>query len=536
MKRLTLLLLALALLLAGCVRAPEQTTPLEELLKPEQLPPPPQTPAAPQTASDPLPPSGVWTDESAYTPRPVLTAKYVRPEGDLSRFVPGQGPVYPYCAGENLYGFCTADGTLVTDPIYEQVGIIYDYEVRGNSKLYSVIAHPAGPEDLPLRGAVALDGSFAIKCAYDSMYCRGRDVECRLGGGLSDYDWYDQQGNLLFSVRGQEYEFSADIPEERREELFLVKIYDSPDDYVPDYYFIRPDGTRKLGPYPGADAFSEGLACVSGDGSRYGYIDETGAWAIPPRYDSNDPDQVRFRDGRAIQHTDDGDVLIDREGNVLLACHSNGMARSDDGFAAAWDDSIVYYDRDGNERRRESTGENWYGAEGNVVYSRDGTDFLLRSRDDPDRQARMPLSQTHSWPRLTGVLDDGQFTRAFISDDYDNMIRYWVSEDLLRSGSVPLPPYMSPGMGWYWTGFFRPPFADDVLYDRLTDEPCYPVLEQNRVLLFDGEGTLLWTVSPTDKVTVIGGRLGVVTDRDFTYYEPDDSVGFRFPFFVFPGD
>ena len=341
MRRAILLLLALALLLSGCVRKQAQP-PLQELLKLDELfslaappeePPAPtvEEPLAPQTAGDPLPSTGVWVDESVYTPRAQAEAKYTRPAGDLSRYVPGQGPVYPYCAGENQYGFCTAEGVLVTDPIYEEIGVLNVYDSLGFSLLYRVIPHPSGPDDRPQYGVVAADGSFAIDCTYDSVFFDEENIKCTRGEMTEEYDLYDRQGRLLLSARGLDYTFSAEFPEERRGEWFLVYSYtDSP----LENYYVSAD-SRRLGPYFYTYPFSEGLACVSEDGSTFGYIDETGAWAITPRYNMSFTHDPQFRNGRAIQNTDDGDVLIDRAGNILIACHSNCLDPIADGQHAA---------------------------------------------------------------------------------------------------------------------------------------------------------------------------------------------------------
>ena len=531
MRRAILFLLALALLLSGCVRKQEQPS-LAELLRLEELAslaaPPEETPV-PQTAGDPLPSTGVWVDESVYTPRKTAEAIYTRPEGDLSRYVPGQGPVYPYCAGENQFGFCTAEGVLVTDPIYEQIGTlydVYDYDSHSDPLVYGVMPHPSGQDDRPMRGAVAADGSFAIACDYESVYHSGGDIKCTRGETEEEYDLYDRQGRLLLSAKGLDYTFSADMPEDRNGDRFQVYAYN---DSSPEEYYVSA-GSPRLGPYFYAAPFSEGLACVSEDGHSFGYIDETGDWVITPRYNRTFSNGQQFRNGRAIQNTDDGDVLIDRAGNILLASHSNCMSRSGDVFRVYNDGTLGFYDRDGGELYSLEGG--WDTLSDDLIFCADENGCTIRSLSDPELEAQFP----NGYPTPGAIYVDGRFLKGFVLDDHEHAVRYWVSEDLRHTGHAPLPAYVE---GYWWgesIALFRRACAENTLTDLMTGETYYPVFEQSRVLIFTGDGELLWTCSPNDHLAIIGGRLGVVTDRDCTYYEQDGSVSFRFPFFVLPDD
>ena len=531
MRRAILLLLALALLLSGCVRKQEQPS-LRELLKLDELSslaaPPAEEPLPPQTAGDPLPSTGVWVDESVYTPRERVEAIFTRPEGDLSRYVPGQGTVYPYCAGENQYGFCSADGTLVTDPIYEQMGVLYDYDSRSDSPFYTVMPHPSGPDDWPKRGAVAADGSFVIDCAYDSVYLDEGDIKCTRGEMAEDYDLYDRQGHLLLSAKGLDYTFSADFPEERRGDWFLVYSYT---DSSPENYYVNAD-SRRLGPYFYTYPFSEGLACVSEDGHTFGYIDETGAWAITPRYNMSFTHDPQFRNGRAIQNTDDGDVLIDKAGNILIACHSNCLHPTADGYYVQRDDVTENYDRDGSLLSTEDV--HGYYLDDDVLCVWDESGYTLRSISHPDRQAHLPAKDMS--PMRGAIYTGGRFRKGYVMDDRENAIRYFVSEDLLYTDQVPLEELERDYEQRYRYGLFHMPEAGGVLNDLWTGELYYTVYASRRVLIFSEDGALLWSGSPNAGVAIFGGRLGVVTDRDCAYYEQDGSVSFRFPFFVLPDD
>ena len=524
MRRVVSLLLLLAVLLCGCGRAPEQSVPLEELLKPDHLPEPPAPePPAPQTADDPLPSSGVWTDESDYTPRETPKAKYSRPEGDLSRYVPGQGPLYPYYAGECQFGFCTADGALLTDPIYEQIGVRNGPD--SDKPFWVVIPHPESPEDLPLCGAVSADGSVVIDCSYDSISGTGEYLKCARDEFYTDFDLYDREGRLLLKANGLDYAFSGEVPEERRGELF--RIYELGPER-PENYLVSPDGSR-LGPFRSVSDFSEGLACATEDYEHWGYIDETGDWVITPRYNFPFGNETNFRDGRAIQNTDDGDILIDRAGNILLACHSNCMYRQGENFGVRWEEFTAIHDRDGNELYRIEG--DWYFLDNDVLCDwEEGSGYTLRSLTDPERQAQFPAACES--PSHGVIYAGGKLLKGFVADDSEQRIRYWVSEDLEHMGYAPQPPVNWDSDYNNRYGLFRQPSGGRDISDLWTGERYYTIYEKSVVLIFSEDGELRWTCPLNSRIAIIGGRLGVVTDRDCAYYEPDGSVSFRFPFFV----
>ena len=61
-------------------------------------------------------------------------------------------------------------------------------------------------------------------------------------------------------------------------------------------FLIGLPGCQTTGPrYKNAGSFSEGLAPVQANNGRWGYIDSSNRWVIPPRFD----DAKEFKAGRA---------------------------------------------------------------------------------------------------------------------------------------------------------------------------------------------------------------------------------------------
>lgn len=523
MKRLIFLLLAAALLLGGCGgRNETPPRPLSQLLMPDHLPDPPDL--------EPLPPSSVWIDAS-YLPRPGPKALFTRPAGDLSIFTPGGEPVYPYCAGQSQYGLCTADGVLATDPIYARITPVsnydsYDPDGLGSSYFWEVIPHPDSTEDYLLRGAVAMDGSFATDCCYRYIQPAGEGIECIRTYG-SDFDLFDRSGRALLKNLDRKA-FGGDDDYwylELREGLVLLTVYGN----VEKSWFLDPDGNVVLGPYKSAAAFSEGLACVSVDGERFGYIDKSGDWALAPVYVGDAP----FRDGRALQNLDGRSVLIDRAGTVLLdgpmylMDEMYGVIRVLPEEGESPEDATRFYDRDGN--LLFSGPGRWQTADADMVFTFQEQSVTIQSLRDPDRQLTYGCGGAfYPMPgvRMTG----GSLERGYEIYDYIGMRRIWIREDLSDVEELPLHrreqtrDAINP-----WDLFYD---VDETRLDWRTKEPFRCVFEKDRAAVFSDEGALLWSGPADAEIFAVDGRLGVATNRDFTYYEHDGSVSFRFPFFV----
>jgi len=94
--------------------------------------------------------------------------------------------------------------------------------------------------------------------------------------------------------------------------------------------YINPEGKVAV-PTDGRDelhSFSEGLALVRDiESGLFGYIDRTGAWAIPPKWEDPQTSASRFREGLAAVGVSEKDrrgnrilhrIFIDRKGKVVF--------------------------------------------------------------------------------------------------------------------------------------------------------------------------------------------------------------------------
>ncbi|MGI6239611.1 MAG: WG repeat-containing protein [Christensenellales bacterium] len=90
---------------------------------------------------------------------------------------------------------------------------------------------------------------------------------------------------------------------------------------------ILPDGTVEspgISVMHGLGAYSEGLMPIcDGSGMKFGYIDQTGDWAIAPEFVYAGD----FESGYALVSTREGYGLIDREGNFVIDAVYDYMAR-----------------------------------------------------------------------------------------------------------------------------------------------------------------------------------------------------------------
>jgi hypothetical protein len=105
----------------------------------------------------------------------------------------------------------------------------------------------------------------------------------------------------------------------------------------PYFAFIDKSGRVRIRLQPSQDAssFSEGLAAVSRDG-RWGYIDASGAWVIPPRFAAVE----KFSEGLAVVMTGEYSNettrfgFIDRTGKFVIAPRFDLATSFSDGVAA----------------------------------------------------------------------------------------------------------------------------------------------------------------------------------------------------------
>lgn len=578
MKRIAVLFCVLALLLTACTTpaAPETTqaptspgtaqtaeatepsaqTPTEVSTEPPVTEPPVTEPPAtePGYSAGGAPTAGgvvVWTDPSAYRPYSGSQAKYTRlREGPLDHYEPSDdyGAVYPYAAarlytsGEGgysweateIYGLVDAAGRVLTDGIYSSVKplTVYDYEFGNNTYLPFWVIEVVESVQLVTEGIdgesysyldgdtryglVSMDGSYALPVEYRMISPLGDGFLCtREWDGLS-YDVYDGAGRLLFTgaeLVGDE-DFSGVTVVEGGEGFFLIELYG--DERDTQCWFCDSRGERILGPYAEAEAFQEGLACVSLDGERCGYIDAAGAWALEPQY----TDLSSFQDGRAVHSAEDGSTfVIDTAGNVLLRFDPNvWIYRVPCGFRADSSDvGVTYYDRDGGFL---ISGSYWLESldEDTFWDQDDETEYNLFRLNGP----KLKLPDLYSLQPGMTVLD-GKAVRGYLGYGYseeDNTGHPWfVPRDLTAAYRLDLNGLPTPDT--YNTSF--------TARDQCTNEIWYLCWNGEAWDAVNEAGEVRTIPLRTRGLTIRGDRIMALTDRACVYVDWEGKVLFSYP-------
>lgn len=515
--------------------------------------PPVTEPPAPSYSAGGSPTAGgvvVYTDPSAYRPYSGPEAKYTRlREGPLDHFEPSDdyGAVYPYAASRRFtsgeggysweagsnYGLVDASGRILTDGIYTGVSPLtdYDYEYGHNTYLpYWVLTVVESAEvvtetyeggsyswiDGETRsGLISMDGSFMLPLEYRGIAALGEGFLCSRDWDGVSYEVYDGSGQLLFTgadlVRDTGYP-SATVSD-GGEGLWLIEFYG--EDVDSQSWFCDARGERVLGPFAEAGAFSEGLACVTLDGERYGYIDVSGAWALEPRFGS----YAVFRDGRAVQSAADGSrLVIDPAGNVLLSLGEDqwiysvpcGFRADDDGW------NVTYYDRDGN-----------FLFNGNYWMEELDEDTFWEGDSEEARIFRLNGSELE----FTGVNSlnpgrtvlDRKAAEGYIGYGYseeDNRGHYYfIPRDL--SAIYPLDAGGLPTPDAYSTTFSA--------MDQCTNEKWYLNWNGTAWDAVNEAGEVRSIPLRASSLTLRGDRIMVLTDRACVYVDWEGNLLFSYP-------
>ncbi len=310
--------------------------------------------------------AGIITDYSGYGPRPSLPeANYTRlrdePIPDLE---PGNyGPIFPFAA-ESLYsnsedgyswqsgryyGFVTADGKIVCDPTYIDTSAVfyYNYEVSETAILplwtfmrTANIREEHYEEDSwltadGLYGVAAIDGSWVLPCQFLTVQGTTEGFIGIRSWDHPDFDVYDLDGNRLFGTQelSELFDLGDNCYISFSEGIYVVCADER-------YYAVDHNGALLFGPMNYLGGFSGGIAPASENGMYFGYVDQSGSWALQPFYDGAEA----FRGDYAIVTTGRGPAIIDRMGNYTLSTDGDGyLSWAGTGYAS-------FNPYDGNER------------------------------------------------------------------------------------------------------------------------------------------------------------------------------------------
>ena len=527
----------------------ETDTPVTE--PPETEPPvtePPET--EPPHKSTTIGGFQVYTDPSQYTPYVPLQAKYTRPTGELPELPEpdtAEGGVYPYIAAKlfggsggytwdagNIYGLMDGTGTLLTEAIYTEVSVLSSgYEYYKPSYVQSVTApvwrvgrmtevrreyYQVDEEEYSylngnmVYGIVAMDGSFVLPCEFRGVSFKEDRLFCyRSWETPADLEIYDLSGNLLMTGdRLIPWETSG-YTVEYGNGLYLIYC-NFGQDREDEYWFADEEGNLVLGPYRSARTFSEGLGCVSEDGTRYGYIDKSGNWVIDPVYSG----MFGFYGGLTIQYRSGNDHLVLRsDGTELVSAAGNyyfefvdcGIMKTNYSSSGTKE----FYDYDGN--LLFSGYGDWYCLDSDVIYRVKDNVLTLRRFDGEgdDLVIRGPsYVYKAKWPV------DGQLTEGFIAASYDERRCWFIRKDLSGSEEI-----SNNDRTYYYNLYLT---VNDSMTGKRYEAVCL-----NNVWQIYGEDGAFLTTTAADAPVILGGLVRELTDTACIYRTLSGEIVFCWP-------
>lgn len=359
MKRLTACLPALALLCA-CTAGPAI-----------QPAPTPDSSPDPGPAASPGPVFTDWSGLGEYRPPENLYTRYY--EEPTPRLLPKEGGygarLLPFAGAElatewswseYLYGLATPDGTVVCDPVYDNIYTPgYSAEFDGYLALWRTeFEGPYDPEQYRdgqrVMTLAACDGSWVLEGDYTDVWPvpGGRVLLMDAGETL----WLcDQEGNLEPSPLtadlselwgdwwGEIYGFSGGIA--------CIPVYDQAGAPSGCWFANALTGETKFLPelsscYGWYDG-DELSGAFLGEASGYlaGYLDRSGSWAIPAQFASVD---AFIGDYARVSLPTGEYAVIDRTGAVVCELQGDfwNVQEASDGSVTYWDCSAD------NESRR----------------------------------------------------------------------------------------------------------------------------------------------------------------------------------------
>ncbi|MBR6120348.1 MAG: WG repeat-containing protein [Oscillospiraceae bacterium] len=554
MKRICAFLLCLALLLAGCGPAPGAETTAASTAAPAEptSPPPAEPPAETELFSGSVTAGGVrvHTDPSAYSPYAGPGAVYTRlAEGVLDRFTPSPdyGAVYPYAAakivqdteqGESwtagyFWGLMDKSGRILTDGLYSRVRPLSSYseqiDMPERFHPYWLVTQVTKVETfrneegeewrygIPRYGLVAMDGSFALDCVYTRIIGLEQGFACAVEE-KAGFTVYDAAGTPLFETADLGQDTDADWWQlDYGEGLYCYTTEKETElgQYHSQCCYYDDAGKRVLGPYARGGPFRDGLACVSSDGTRYGFIDRSGAWVIEPRLQI----QSVFQNGRTINSTDRGEVVLDSQGKERIAAPKEGwLSQVPCGFCLYSGEGggvgRQYYDPDGN--LLISGDGSWECVDADLFYQRswDSAYALLLQRSTGRELKLPPLDRIQR-----GVsLRNGELSLGYVGWSYSKNLRCFIPEDLSGVQSAKNPPHpWNAGM------------SDQTLTDPCTGERWHLCWTGSAWEGLSESGKALRVPVDSGEIQILGNLVCVITDRACLYLDLEGKTVFSYP-------
>lgn len=239
-------------------------------------------------------------------------------------------------AQEGRWGYVDKDGVWVIEPRFSSAGDFDDHDraSAGEGPDRGVIDRSGAwvlPPDLERIGAFS-DGVALAQRVVKVRYTRESAHRNERSVGLvrPDGTWIVEPAPVEAPERWRTGYGPVDG-------LVSVEVVGS------GWGLVDPQGRTVLPPtFQALGRPAEGLVPAQRD-DRYGYIDRSGAWVIPPRWLRAEP----FSDGAALVEGGDGDRLIGRDGAVLAGPFPRMFPMSEGLAAARSDGRWGFVDREG---------------------------------------------------------------------------------------------------------------------------------------------------------------------------------------------
>ena len=583
-KRALALILALVLLvslLAGC----DQLRPAKEKTKKTTEPsgevvptePAPTETAAPRPRAADVGGVSIYIDDSKYARyQPEEEICTPLPNGTMDRFVPSldYGDVFPYVAGRlytstedgyswaasQTYGLADSKGRMLTGGIYSGAYPLYcstphyyaecmpylivsrytDWEVTHYTSEYGEWDDITASSE---RALIAMDGTMMIPFGMwsfqgfpDCILATRQTYDDYMPTGRQEFVVYDLQGEPLF--------YSADLPFDRNcdslnvresEGVLMVSQYYYSDETgeknVVDYYDLS--GRHILGPYRNGSLFCDGLACVSLEGTYYGYIDKSGDWVIPREYLSCED----FRNGVVGQKTKDGlIVLLDTAGNRLVSTTGEYYYLQEDLFSVSYGYSYSYgygmsygeyYDFTGRLLCRGYLDAYKLGGGAYATREQSGGVWTVTVHDPDHPEKVVTIPDCTSNFIKTAAVVDGQLVYGYAAAteqaggkicliDYDTQE---IFEIPLHAAGDDVSSAVSRKMDSF--------YSQGKVRDPLTGTEWFLVKDKGGWVLFDAERNQVFRFASDAIPSVMNGYITALTETACTVYDTAGTAVFR---------
>lgn len=513
----------------------------------------------------------IYVDDSKYERyQPVEEICTPISDGPLDAFVPSPsyGDVFPYVAerlftstedgygwgGNYLYGLADSKGRMLTGGIYTSAYPLYCYVPGSYDNVQlpflqviryrdaSVIHHEEEYGNWDEVSAtretalISMDGSFLLPFS-DWSFQGFRHCIVATGGSAwdddvasrqKDFTVYDLRGEVLLDSSALNIDPDCDYVYVQESEgiLQVTQGWFGDGEYsrdCVDYYDLT--GKHLLGPYKSGTAFSDGLACVSVDGTNYGYVDRSGTWVIAPQYHSC----AEFQNGYAIQSRNNGwdwvtKVVLDTTGQEVFATEAewvylrDGMICVESGYDYDLQASYSeYYDLDGNllfegwinvERISDTAFLVWDELEGNTA--------RLVDKARPEKE--VTLTGINSGIINTAVCQDGKLIKGYVCTDNEDRF-YLIDADTLEVTELPAGENSDDEMEYYYSSGRQ--------VDAVTGRVWYLTWEKGRWVLFDEDGKRIMRFSSEAMPSITNGYLCALDETSCTVYDTAGNVVFR---------